>query len=72
MRACGAGGVGVAGLVQDVAAPVVGIDPGGARRSAGGVVLVVDPDQLAQVVVDIVGGLAVLGDTGEDFSILLL
>ncbi len=48
-----AGGVGVAGLAQDVAAPVVGVDPGGARRAAGGIVLVVHPDQLAQIVVGV-------------------
>ena len=63
----GAGGVGVTGLAQDIAAPVVGVDPGGARRAAGGIVLVIDPDQLAQIVVDIVGRLAVLGDTGGGF-----
>ena len=49
----GARGVGVAGLAQDIPAPVVGVDPGGARGAAGGVVLVVDPDQLAQIVVNI-------------------
>ena len=49
----GSGGVGIAGLAQDVSAPVVGVHPGGARDAAGGIVLVIDPDQLAQIVVNI-------------------
>ena len=40
-----AGGVGVPLLTQNIPAPVVGVDPGGARGAAGGIVLVVDPDQ---------------------------
>ena len=56
------GGVVVPLLVQNVAAQIVGVYPSGAGRAAGGVVLVVYPDQLPQIVVNIVGGLAVLGD----------
>ena len=52
-------------LIQHVAAQVVGIYPGGVGGAAGRIVLVVYPDQLAQIVINIVGGLAVL-DNGRE------
>ena len=55
----GAGGVGIALLVQEVAAPVVFVGPGGAGGAGGGVVLVVHAGQLAQGVVGVFGILGV-------------
>ena len=59
-RSQGSGGIGIPLLFQDVAAPVVFIRPGGARRAAGGVVFIVHPDQLAQGVVSIGGSFVIL------------
>ena len=61
----GAGGVGVALLVEDIAATVVFIGPGGAGGAGGGIGRIVDPNQLAQLVVDIGGLHAVPGDRSD-------
>ena len=53
-RAHCARGVRIPLLAQNIAATVVIIDPGGAHRAAGGVVLVVDLNQLAQIVVSVI------------------
>ena len=66
-----ASGVGIALLVEDIAATVVFIGPGGAGGAGGGVGRIVDPNQLAQLVVDIGGDHVIVVDVGDDAYIIL-
>ena len=63
----GTHGVGIPLLVQNVAAAIILVRPGGAILTGSQIVLVVDPDQLAQGIVGIGSELAILGN-GADIT----
>lgn len=54
-----AGRVGIGGLAQDIATPVVGVDPSGTSSTDSCIVGIVDPNELSMCVILVGSGYAV-------------